>query len=257
MVQFLLLLLGMISPLYATAANRPTNIFILAGQSNMAGRGGVRHHVWDGIIPPECKQDPFIFRLNAKLTWEPAKEPLHKDIDLNETTGIGPGMAFANTVLNNDSGFGTIGLVPCAVGGTSIREWEHGTLLYNQLVNRTNVARKGGGRIRAILWYQGESDSITRQDATSYEKNLKRFFTNLRVDLRLPVVPIIQVALPSISYRYDDIVRQTQGGMKLQNLLYVDANGLELQDDQMHLTTQSQVRLGKRLADAFLQFQSS
>ncbi|KAL3638537.1 hypothetical protein CASFOL_017908 [Castilleja foliolosa] len=42
-------------------------IFIVSGQSNMAGRGGVdKHKRWDGVIPPECSPDDHsIFRLNA------------------------------------------------------------------------------------------------------------------------------------------------------------------------------------------------
>lgn len=98
-------------------------IVILAGQSNMAGRGGVVKRVWDGYVPPECHRNPAVHRLNRNSIWEVAQEPLHEDIDLNKTCGIGPTMVFANVVLEMDPEFGTIGLVPCAVGGTSIDKW--------------------------------------------------------------------------------------------------------------------------------------
>lgn len=66
-------------------------IFILSGQSNMSGRGGLQskrgedgrmHKVWDDIVPQECDAEPgSILRLTATLEWEEAHEPLHHDID--------------------------------------------------------------------------------------------------------------------------------------------------------------------------------
>lgn len=48
------------------ATELPKNIYILAGQCNMAGRGGVIDGIWDGIIPSECKPNPFILRLGMR-----------------------------------------------------------------------------------------------------------------------------------------------------------------------------------------------
>lgn len=179
------------------------SIFILAGQSNISGRGGVVNHShrpgfvnesWDGVIPRECEFNPSILRLSGGLKWVEAHEPLHKDIDVNNTCGIGPGMPFANTVLKKDPSIGVIGLVPCAVGGTSITEWAPGGYLYKEMIKRTKVAmRCGGGKIRALLWYQGESDTKTLEDAKMYKVRLERFFRHVRHDLELPNLPVIQV----------------------------------------------------------------
>ncbi len=75
----------------SAAAADGLEIFILAGQSNMSGRGGLQskrgadghmHKVWDGIVPQECDAEPgSILRLTATLEWEEAHEPLHHDID--------------------------------------------------------------------------------------------------------------------------------------------------------------------------------
>lgn len=200
MIKFFLMLLVAIGSSLSVNAQvndfppKPRNIFILAGQSNMAGRGGVLDGVWDGIVPPECNPNTFIFRLSANLTWEEAREPLHKDIDVNKTCGIGPGMPFANSVLNRDPSLGSIGLVPCAVGGTNISQWERGTFLYNQLIKRACASVEGGGIIRAILWFQGESDTNFLEDAIDYKSNLERFLTDVRADLLSPALPVIQVS---------------------------------------------------------------
>jgi Carbohydrate esterase, sialic acid-specific acetylesterase len=73
-------------------------IFILAGQSNMAGRGGVYKNKWDHVVPNECGPHPSILRLNAGRVWEEARDPLHADIDVPKTCGVGPGMSFANWI---------------------------------------------------------------------------------------------------------------------------------------------------------------
>lgn len=77
-------------PEFGRALEAPKDIFILAGQSNMAGRGGVRHGKWDGNVPPECRPNPSILRLNPQLQWEEAHEPLHTGIGPPKTQGWDP-----------------------------------------------------------------------------------------------------------------------------------------------------------------------
>ncbi|KAK6939654.1 Sialate O-acetylesterase domain [Dillenia turbinata] len=232
--------------------HQPKSIFILSGQSNMSGRGGVGRVKWDGVVPPECEPSPSILRLGPNLTWEEAKEPLHADIDLNKTLGIGPGMSFAHSVLAQEPSLGPIGLVPCAVGGTNITEWARGGLLYSDMVRRAKAAVKHGGTIRAILWYQGESDTIIEEDALRYKHRLKKFIEEVRCDLKLPTLPFIQVGLATALGPYIDIVRAAQFGVKLPNVKIVDAKGLPLEWDHVHLNTPAEVKLGKMLAHAFL-----
>uniref|UniRef100_A0A804MI23 Sialate O-acetylesterase domain-containing protein n=1 Tax=Zea mays TaxID=4577 RepID=A0A804MI23_MAIZE len=171
-------------------------IFVLSGQSNMAGRGGVHHKHWDGVVPPECAPDPSILRLSSAQQWEEAREPLHADIDTTKTCGIGPGMAFARAVLSSlqedtPGAAAQIGLVPCAVGGTAIREWSLGKHLYEQMVSRARVATLYG-EIEAILWYQGESDAESDADTSAYLENVERLICNVRADLGMPQLPFIQ-----------------------------------------------------------------
>jgi len=103
--------------------------FILAGQSNISGRGGLSRYndkwVWDEntdqiahMLQIESK-DPRIRRLSAEDTWEVAHEPLHGDIDTLKTCGIGPGLLFSKILIRDIDQL--VDLVPCAVGGTCIR----------------------------------------------------------------------------------------------------------------------------------------
>ncbi|KAL2477296.1 putative carbohydrate esterase [Forsythia ovata] len=217
----------------------------------MAGRGGVdKSKIWDGVVPPECSPDPSkIYRLNARLQWEPALEPLHHVIDDKKTCGVGPGMSFANAAKES---MGVVGLVPCAVGGTAIKEWGRGTPLYENMVKRAATAvQDGAGEIKALLWYQGESDALTQHDAESYKENMETLVHNVRADLNLPSLPVIQVAIGSVKDKYAEKIREIQKGIYLPNVVCVDAMGLKLKEDNLHLTTEAQAQLGRMLADAY------
>ncbi|CAN4115160.1 unnamed protein product [Withania somnifera] len=240
------------------------NIFILSGQSNMSGRGGVFNQTspagtvnltWDGVVPPECQPNSSILRLSAGLKWVEAQEPLHKDIDVNKTCGVGPGMPFANTLKRKEPNIGVIGLVPCAIGGTTITQWVRGSWLYNEMIRRSKAALQGGGTIQGMLWYQGESDAVDLEDAKLYKGRLKKFFKHVRKDLQLPTLPIVQVALATAPGPFMEVIRKAQLGIKLPNVRCVDAKGLPTGPDLLHLTTPAQVQLGQMLADAFLQTQ--
>ncbi|KAJ0986755.1 hypothetical protein J5N97_005111 [Dioscorea zingiberensis] len=226
-------------------------LFILSGQSNMAGRGGVHHRHWNAVVPQECQPCSSILRFSAVSSWEEACDPLHFDIDVTKTCGVGPGMPFATALLPRLPPGSTIGLVPCAVGGTAIREWERGSKLYNDMVRRAKEVT-GDGEIKAVLWYQGESDTTSDQSARSYRHNLERFIGDVRDDLQLPSLPFIQVALASGDKKHIEQVREAQLELDLPNVVCVDAKGLPLNEDHLHLNTEAQVKLGNMLAEAYI-----
>ncbi|CAN1134447.1 Probable carbohydrate esterase At4g34215 [Linum perenne] len=238
----------------------PKQIFLLAGQSNMAGRGGVitKHKIkkWDGVIPPEMESHPEILRLTADMKWETAKEPLHADIDATKICGVGPGMAFSKAVKERlGEGGGVIGVVPCGVGGTAIAKWARGEELYENMVKRAKESVKCGGEgaeIKCLLWCQGESDTTSEHVAAAYRGNFEKLIQHVREDLGLPHLPVVQMVITSGDGKYVEHVREAQLGANIENLVRVDAQGLKLNPDNLHLTTESQVKLGHMMADAYI-----
>merc|ERR1712232_605081 len=85
-------------------------MFLLAGQSNMAGRGNVSE--------ARVNTDERILVLSADGQWEtPAQHPLHHDKP--EKAGVGPGLSFAQSVIDFlPSKEQQIGLIPAAFGGS-------------------------------------------------------------------------------------------------------------------------------------------
>lgn len=171
------------------SANEDKSIFILAGQSNMSGRA----RDYNNTNPPEFHPNPQILKFDANQRWVKAKDPLHLGIDVDRPVGFGPGMPFANALLKWDPCIGTIGLVPCAHGETFMSEWSKGNPRYKQLVMRANASSEAGGRIRALLWYQGENDSLTRENAQLYRGRLEKFITDFRADIGMPDLPVFVV----------------------------------------------------------------
>eukprot|EP00951_Prasinocladus_malaysianus_P038785 scaffold428818_cov52-Prasinocladus_malaysianus.AAC.2 len=229
----------------------------------MAGRGGVLNTKnglsWDQVIPPSCQELPEkafwqIMRFSGEGKWEIAKEPLHQDIDTTKICGIGPGMPFANTLI--EMGYAnSIGLVPCAVGGTRIDLWESGGKLFTNMIHRTLTAlsERPNSRLCGLVWFQGESDADIEERASTYPAKCTKLFTAIRKALNAQSLPIVQVAVTSTrdEVPHIDLVRRGQFSIDIPNLVTVDARGYHLPDG-FHLSTYAQCKLAKEMAEAFL-----
>ncbi|CAN6291016.1 unnamed protein product [Urochloa humidicola] len=266
-VLLVVLLLLFVAGEGAASRQQKVVVFLLAGQSNMGGRGGATKGngtSWDGVVPPECAPSPRILRLSPGLNWEEAREPLHAGIDVGNVVGVGPGMPFARAVLRSRRlpAHAAVGLVPCAQGATAISAWSRGTRLYDRLLARARAAlahcpHQGQGQgcslsLTALLWYQGEADTIARRDAQLYTARMEAFVRDIRHDLNMPNLLVIQVGLATGQGHFIDLVRAAQKRVNLPNVKYVDAKGLPVANDYTHLTTPAQVKLGNMLAASYL-----
>lgn len=162
---------------FADPAPKQMKLFLLIGQSNMAGRGKVEAQ--------DTKENPHIFMLTKDLKWVLAKDPLHFD---KPSAGVGLGSEFAREIQKAHPD-ATIGLIPCAVGGTSLDQWKAGGALYKAAVVRAGEAMKNG-TLAGILWHQGESDAAPDKVAT-YADRLEVMIGQLRKDLKATKVPVV------------------------------------------------------------------
>ncbi|XP_022973286.1 probable carbohydrate esterase At4g34215 [Cucurbita maxima] len=193
----------------------------------MAGGGGVEKTpkgelVWDGKVPSECQSDPFILRLNPERQWEIAHEPLHLGIDVGKTKLQG-----------------------------LVREYH-----------------KEGGVVRALFWYQGESDAAMNDTAQRYKDNLKKFITDIRNDIKLRFLPVIivKISLYDFFMKHDThnlpAVRAAEDAVQkeLPDIITIDSWELPINFttfegfswDHGHFNTETEIVLGKWLADTYL-----
>lgn len=171
----------LLAPMLTAATPPPPEglqIFLLIGQSNMAGRGKVEAE--------DKTPHPRVFMLTQEMIWAPATDPLH--FDKPERVGTGLGKTFGSVIATADPG-AVIGLVPAAFGGSALDEWAPGSPHYVNAVTRAKAALKHG-RLAGILWHQGESDRAPERAAT-YVGRFAKFIAQLRADLDVQDVPVI------------------------------------------------------------------
>lgn len=227
-------------------------VFIMAGQSNMAGRGIVQP---DDTIPQSN-----IITINKKNEWIYAKEPLH--FYQPKLTGLDCGMSFAKYVAKNISNDITIAILPTAVGGSSINYWLNDSLfngvqLQSNLFEKIKLAQQYGV-LKGILWHQGESDA-TKSNIPFYANNLKELFGIIRNKAGNQNLPIFVGELGAYSVKKEtkknwSIINKIihKVANKDLNIYVIQTSDLTPNNDNIHFDADSQRKLGQRYAETFL-----
>lgn len=222
-------------------------LFLLIGQSNMSGRG---------VVEPDDREIiSQVLTLDKNLAWVPAIDPIH----LERISGVSMGRTFGRTLVSVNPTC-VVGLIPSAVGSSSLEMWKRGGGLYENAVRRTKAALKGG-RLRGILWHQGEGDGILEADALTYGVRWSKFISALRADLGAPDAPVIVGELCRSIYQRPD--EKTKFALQINQQLalmslsvphvgFVSSEGLIDKGDYTHFDSASQRELGRRYALAFL-----
>lgn len=224
------------------------NVFLLIGQSNMAGRGRLAEvpRLWDPRV--------LMFRDGR---WAVAEEPLHTDKPAIAGAGLGP--AFAATLLVRQCALAPVGLIPAAVGGTPLSRWMPGADLFEAAVEGALRALAAPAVLRGILWHQGEGDSKAPGDAESYGIRFTTMVRALRERLSAERVPVLAGGLGDFLARrescplYGEVNRQLK---TLEGTLpgygYVPAEGLLDNGDALHFNAPSLREFGIRYAATYL-----
>ena len=157
----------------------------------------------------------------------------------------------------------TVGLIPCAVGGSPIDAWKPGAFdeptkshPWDDALRRAKIALRAG-TLKGILWHQGESDS-NAANAPSYEAKLHDLIARLRTELNAPDVPFIAGQLGKFpdspwnefKIRVDQAHRSLPE--KIMRTAYVSAEGLKHNGDKTHFDADSCREFGRRYAEAYL-----
>ncbi len=230
---------------------RPMQIFLLIGQSNMAGRGDVEPD--DRVVHARLRM------LDRDGRWVPAVDPMH--FDKPAIVGVGPGRAFGLALVDADS-TAEIGLVPAAVGGSPIEAWRPGVHYaptdshpWDDAIRRAHVAM-ASGVLRGILWHQGEADA-TPERAPLYADRLHDLVRRLRTTLDAPEVPFLAGQIghfADVPWTDAHVMVDAAHRALPQHVpytAYVSAEGLTHKGDRVHFDAASARLLGRRYAEAW------
>lgn len=225
------------------------DLFLCIGQSNMAGRGYMIEAAGD-LNPIDNS-----YLLTPELNWEIASNPLNKYSSIRKGLSvqrISPAYGFALNMQGKTTN--PIGLIVNALGGSSMAQWTKGSIdgLYEKTLVRAKEAQKWG-KIKAILWHQGESNSGSTAVA-AYPNQFKAMIDNFKTELNEPNLYVVAGELAywrgggTGSTAFNDMIRTIS--TFIPNSDYVSAEGLTplIDATDPHLDRESNIELGKRYA---------
>lgn len=247
------------------------DLWVLAGQSNMEGFGDLVD-----VQSPSERVNMF----DQTDQWRLAEEPLHRLVDAADRVhwrldaGKQPVKLSGETLANwmnarrKGAGLGLpfalelsqitavpIGLIPCAHGGTSMDQWspalrdQGGDSLYGAMYRRFRAV---GGKVKGMLWYQGESDANPKA-APEFARKFEDFGTAVRRDFNDPDLPIYYVQIGRFISKDPpepwNLVQEEQrrAALRIPNVHMV-ASITSSMDDLIHIATPDLKRLGRELA---------
>ncbi len=223
------------SPLYAKE-----RIYILAGQSNMMGKGKTHY------LPASYRKTPS----NVKFFYQ------GRSHDLARYSYFGPEVGFAHAVARaypHDTHI----IIKSVATGSSIQQWLPGSRLYKSTLRQVKLAGlEGDPKIEAIIWMQGEKDARNKDSASRYEGHLNRFINALRTHLKSPRSLFImgEINPEDKAFSMTDIVQKAQQRTQRRSphTLLISTEGLGKLYDHVHYNAEGQLELGKRFAKAYL-----
>ncbi len=243
------------------------DVFIIAGQSNMDGRGDKKALVGENASLAAEQPDVKIYYANPVHSADP-KNPNYKSGWKNLAPGFavppkytnslpsgcfGPEVSFGRKLADDQSGC-KLALIKVTQGNTSLnKDWSPaGNYLYVTLTNTVAVALRElaehGDRykVRGMIWHQGESD--VNGGADKYEKNLTAFIASVRHDVGLPELPFI---IGEIATNKEASFRAVQHKIadETPHAAFVSSEGLETAEGT-HFKAASVLELGRRFAAA-------
>ncbi len=226
------------------------HLFLLVGQSNMAGRGKIETQ--------DKQAHPRVLTLSRAGKWVPAVSPIHFDKTI---AGVGLGRTFGIEAAKANPDI-VVGLIPCAKGGSPISSWEVGgyhpqtkSHPYDECIKRATIALKSG-TLKAILWHQGESDSKEGL-ADVYVGKLHELIGRFRRKLDAENVPFIAGQMGQFKERpWSDAKKKVDAAHQnlpkhVKRSAFVNSDGLKHKGDQVHFDAAGFREFGKRYFKAY------
>ena len=219
------LLLATALPTTAQVGTNPVKIFILAGESNMHGKGTVSPATTPGTLDYIVANDPtgkyqflksggsYVVRTDVGirgLVYSGAPNPgnLTTGYGGNAAGLIGPELGFGHRI--GDAYENQVLIVKCGVDGTTLAHsfcppssrvgdpepvvsTDKG-FYYKEIIRLVNEAKASLGsnwEIAGLGWHQGWNDRVTPAYSAAYQTNMANFINDIRNDLAAPNMPFV------------------------------------------------------------------
>ena len=235
-------------------------VYLLGGQSNMAGAGAAND------LPPELQEpqtDVLIYpgyyhNVYQGGSWE------YLQPNLRNIYFFGPEVTFGRAIADAQPGE-NIALIKYSLGATNLwEEWRSPNtgrgpagpqyVAFMNTVTDALVSLEANyePEIMGMIWMQGESDCSIESRALAYEQNLTYFIESVRWHVGVPNLPFVigQISEAPV-WIYGDIVRQAQLNVS-ETVPYTSVFSTSdlTMCDPYHYDAAGQITLGSRFAAA-------
>ena len=273
---FALALSGLFVPCVYAADTPVINVFLLAGQSNMAGADS------EVPIPPGFQQTAADRSTLFTMAPLPDGEQSLQYVPWGEIRGHeskqklvhGPEVGFARAL--HAAGWRDLAIIKVHANfrrDVQVWPWANGGNLFaawTTFVDARLAELKAQGhsyRVCGFLWHQGIDDAIHRKLASDYERNLTGLIDVLRRRYSAEQAPFVlarsvssRIAEPNPNAGSDSpmaVVRQAQVkvGDSVASAAWIDVDYLPNVNTH-HFSADSQLVIGQRFGQAFLNLQS-
>lgn len=243
------------------------HIYLMIGQSNMAGAGTIEAQDRPAHPKVEVMQDITCAAIGVSYgEWRPATPPLIWCP--GGTDGLGPGDYFGKGMGDAAAAPVTIGLVGAAYPGAAIEYFLKDCAARNSctppfggVAGAPNNGNSGGylwimdlarkaqerGVIKGIIFHQGESNTGNK---AQWPGLVNQLVTDIRNDLGLVAEDTPFIAAELVCCGMNDAVREIPN--VVSNGHYVSATGLTRKDDY-HMDSASNREIGRRFAAKMLE----
>ena len=224
------------------------DIYLVIGQSNMAGRASIREE--DKALVSKA----YLFTGIGPTPWTSAVNPLNLHSTVRkkvEMQRLSPAYSFVKSMTEAlpEKEFG---LVVNAKGGTKIVQWLPGTELYEAAIKQARKALKYG-KLKGVIWHQGEGDCHPIR-VDQYLGRLEILINAIREEFDDPELPFVAGQL------YENENRHAFNEMLLQLPDFIRYTGVASSKgttvfDGTHFDSESAILLGNRYAMEMIKIQ--
>jgi hypothetical protein len=258
----------------------PCAVFIVAGQSNALNWHAAAHAMpasaadasilfyFETGAPPD-REFAVPFNATSNGQWTRLGAQRQEPFMRYERDFFGPEISLARRLRQHDSSRQEkYAIIKVAYFGTSLaHDWHPdaatGNRLYARLCEHINegcaqLQRQGyNPRPAGFFWMQGETDGADARAASAYAQNLRTFIRRLRADLKTDALPFVlgRIGPPTPrGHAHQELVRTAQAevGAATPHVAWVDTDDLPRDTDGVHLLAPGVLRLGERMAEAWL-----
>lgn len=225
------------------------DVFGIWGQSNGCGRGTNYQH----YLSPSNGTKATLF--GNDYLWHEMADPTDSDADQVDavsndfTVGVGHSTGsiwpLVSTSFLTSQGV-PVAFVPCALGGSAISQWAAGSSHVDRttLYGSANYRCQQAGGVKAVLWWQGETDALNNVATATYQAALLAIANNVAADLGCKFMPC-KLQTCNITQSQQDKINAAIGNLWALGgnvLTGPDLTGLSTEpEDSVHLKTDAKL----------------